>query len=56
MPQYEFRCKDCNQPFSRFLTLSAYEKEKIICPQCGSGNVEQQLTLFYAVTSKKSAE
>jgi putative FmdB family regulatory protein len=55
MPQYEFLCKDCKKPFSKFLTIAAYEKEKIACPKCGSRNVEQQLSPFYAVTSKKSA-
>ncbi len=55
MPQYEFLCKDCKKPFSKFVTIAAYEKEKIVCPACGSGNVEQQLTTFYAVTSRKSA-
>lgn len=55
MPQYEFLCKDCKKPFSRFLTIAAYDKENIVCPQCGSRNVEQQLSPFYAVTSKKSA-
>ncbi len=55
MPQYEFLCKDCKKPFSKFLTFAAYEKEKIACPKCGSRNVEQRLSTFYAVTSKKSA-
>ena len=55
MPQYEFLCKDCKKPFSKILTISACDKEKIVCPECGSRNVEQQLSPFYAVTSKKSA-
>ena len=55
MPYYEFLCQDCKKPFSQFLTIAAYEKEKIICPACGSSHVEQQLSSFYAVTSRKSA-
>lgn len=55
MPQYEFLCKDCKERFSKFLTLSAYEEETIVCPKCNSRNVEQQLSRFYAVTSRKSA-
>jgi putative FmdB family regulatory protein len=55
MPHYEFLCKDCKKPFSTFLTLSAYEKGKTVCPKCGSRNVEQQFSTFFAVTSKKSA-
>jgi putative FmdB family regulatory protein len=55
MPQYEFLCKDCKKAFTKFLTIAAYDKETIVCPECGSRNVEQQLSSFYAVTSKKSA-
>ena len=55
MPQYEFLCKDCNQPFSKVLAIAAYEEGKIICPACGSSKVEQQLSPFYAITSRKSA-
>jgi putative FmdB family regulatory protein len=55
MPNYEFFCQDCKKPFSRFLTIAAHDKDKIVCPACGSANVKQQLSPFYAVTSKKSA-
>lgn len=55
MPQYEFLCKDCKKSFSKFLTIAAYDKGKITCPKCGSRKVEQQLSSFYAITSRKSA-
>jgi putative FmdB family regulatory protein len=55
MPQYDFVCQGCKKPFSTVLTLSQYEKGKIACPKCGSKKVEQQVSSFYAVTSKKSA-
>jgi putative FmdB family regulatory protein len=55
MPQYEFLCKDSKKSFSKVLTLSVHEKGTIGCPKCGSHNVEQQLSSFYAITSKKSA-
>jgi putative FmdB family regulatory protein len=55
MPQYEFFCKDCKKPFSKSLSIAEYEKGKIVCPKCGGKNVEQRLSTFYAVTSKKSA-
>jgi putative FmdB family regulatory protein len=55
MPQYEFLCKDCKKPFSKVLTLSEYANNTVVCPKCGSRNIEQQLSSFYAVTSKKSA-
>ena len=55
MPQYEFLCQDCHQPFSKFLTIAGRDEGEVVCPQCGSRNVEQQLSPFYAVTSRKSA-
>ncbi len=55
MPQYDFMCHACKKLFSRTLRLSEYEKRKVTCPKCGSRRVEQQVSSFYAVTSKKSA-
>jgi putative FmdB family regulatory protein len=55
MPQYEFLCTACKKPFLTTLTLQAYEKGKITCPMCGSRKVNQRVSTFYAVTSKKSA-
>jgi RNA polymerase subunit RPABC4/transcription elongation factor Spt4 len=37
------------------LTLAEYEEGKVLCPHCGSNNVEQAWSAFYAITSKKSA-
>jgi putative FmdB family regulatory protein len=55
MPTYEYLCKDCRELFDKILTLTAHAREPITCPKCGGKNVEQELTTFYAVTSKKSA-
>jgi putative FmdB family regulatory protein len=55
MPTYEYLCKDCRDLFEKTLTLASHAREPITCPKCGSKNVEQELTTFYAVTSKKSA-
>lgn len=55
MPTYEYQCQDCNKKFSKILTLAEVDKQKIVCPHCQSTNVEQQWTMFYAVTSRKSA-
>ena len=54
MPQYEFFCKACQKPFMKFLTFAEYDKGGVQCPSCGSKDVEQRLSEFYAVTSKKS--
>jgi putative FmdB family regulatory protein len=55
MPEYEFFCHACKKPFTKTLTLDQYEKDRITCPKCGSKKVEQRVSAFYAVTSKKSA-
>ena len=55
MPQYEFFCHGCNKLFSKTLALAEYEAGEIVCPHCGSQEVEQSWSAFYAITSKKSA-
>jgi putative FmdB family regulatory protein len=55
MPTYEFFCNACAKPFSKTLTLAEYEEGEVVCPECGSDNVEQRLSTGYAITSKKSA-
>jgi putative FmdB family regulatory protein len=55
MPTYEFFCHACSKHFSKTLTLAEYEEGEVVCPDCGSDDVEQRLSSFYAVTSKKSA-
>ena len=55
MPHYEFFCHACKKTFSKILTVAEHEKEKIVCPRCGSKSVEQGWSAFSAITSKKSA-
>jgi putative FmdB family regulatory protein len=62
MPHYEFFCHTCQKTFSKILALVDYEEGGIICPHCGSDNVEQRWSAssaitsnFSAITSKKSA-
>lgn len=54
MPVYDYICHDCNKSFEEILTLTEHEKEGTKCPHCGSKNVEQETTAFFAVTAKKS--
>ena len=54
MPHHDVYCHACKKTFSKVLTLTEYEEGKIMCPHCGSRKVEQQVSPFYAVTSKKS--
>jgi putative FmdB family regulatory protein len=53
MPVYDYVCHDCHKTFELILTLREHEADAK-CPKCGSKNVEQEATAFYAVTGKKS--
>ena len=54
MPQYEYLCHCCRKAFSKILTVQEYEEGEVACPDCGSKDVEQTLTAFFAVGSRKS--
>jgi putative FmdB family regulatory protein len=54
MPTYDYTCKACKKHFTVTLTMTEHDKKRITCPQCKSRKVEQRLTTFFAVTSKKS--
>ncbi|HLK33057.1 MAG TPA: zinc ribbon domain-containing protein [Terriglobales bacterium] len=54
MPLYEFLCEDCDEVFTKVLTLVEYEKGEMACPKCGSKRVLQEPSSFFTITSKKS--
>ncbi len=54
MPIYTYLCTKCNHTFTLMMTVREYEKAKPKCPKCQSTEVEQQVQMFSAVTSKKS--
>ncbi len=53
MPVYDYVCHDCHASFELTLTLKEHEID-IRCAKCGSKNIEQEATAFFAVTGKKS--
>jgi putative FmdB family regulatory protein len=55
MPHYEFICHACKKTFSKILALVDYKEGEILCPHCGSRNLEQRWSAFSVITSKKSA-
>ena len=55
MPHYEFFCHACKKSFSKVLSLVDCEEGEVLCPHCGSKEVEQCWSAFSAITSKKSA-
>lgn len=54
MPHYVFVCRSCQKEFSLVLHMADLEKGGLKCPHCGSTEVDQQVAMFSAVTSKKS--
>jgi putative FmdB family regulatory protein len=55
MPHDEFFCHDCKKVFSKILSLVDCEEVEVLCPHCGSKNVEQRVLAFYPVSLKESA-
>jgi putative FmdB family regulatory protein len=55
MPHYEVFCHACKQLFSKTLSPAEYEEGDVVCPYCGSEEVEQSRSAFTDITSKKSA-
>lgn len=58
MPKYEYHCEKCDQNFDVAMSMQEHDrKEKehdVHCPDCQGTEVEQQFSVFYAKTSKKS--
>ena len=46
MPSYLFHCRNCQKPFTKQLSLQEYEESNVVCPLCGSDEVDQQLSPF----------
>jgi len=44
MPIFDFTCKDCGKKFD--LIISNNDKKKVKCPDCGSSEIIQLLSLF----------
>jgi len=50
MPIYEYRCRDCNQKFSRLQKVGA-GTEGVRCPNCEGTKVERLLSSFASTSS-----
>ena len=55
MPQYEYFCNSCQKSFAKIFTINEHDHDAVRCPDCGSDQVEQRYSAFFAVTSRKSA-
>ncbi len=54
MPVYDYQCGKCGRRFNVTMRISEHDRKKTRCPKCGSGKVVQQISGFFAKTSKKS--
>ncbi|UCD98771.1 MAG: zinc ribbon domain-containing protein [Chloroflexota bacterium] len=50
MPIFEFKCKECGTPFEE-LVRSASSVGEIVCPFCGSTEVNKQISTFASSVS-----
>ncbi len=54
MPRYQYRCEACEHEFERPERIEEHETAHPTCPECGSDEVRQVFTSFFAKTSRKS--
>lgn len=54
MPTYEYRCRECDKTFEQHGRIADREQIHPKCPLCGSEDVEQVFSAFFAKTSRKS--
>jgi putative FmdB family regulatory protein len=54
MPTYDYYCGACEQTFEVHLSLQEHDAHQVQCPHCHSTQVQQAVTHFETVTSKKS--
>jgi putative FmdB family regulatory protein len=50
MPIYEYRCKDCENAFSRLQKIGA-GTDDVKCPKCNGKSVERLLSTFASTSS-----
>ena len=54
MPIYDFKCYRCKKRFTIIMSIADFESKKLKCPKCGGSKVDQLITGFLTITSKKS--
>lgn len=43
MPNYEYRCLTCRRRFDIFMKYDEYGKKPVVCPRCGSSDVQRKI-------------
>ena len=46
MPMYEFKCRKCGDNFEELATMAEVEAGEVVCPECGSKQVDRQMSTF----------
>jgi putative FmdB family regulatory protein len=55
MPVYQYHCSSCGHDFERVESMRAHEAGAAPhCPKCGSEEVEQRPSAFFAKTARKT--
>jgi putative FmdB family regulatory protein len=55
MPAYDYRCRACQERFSKHETIAEHSLEaQVVCPQCRSTEVERVIAAAYPRTPRKS--
>lgn len=52
---YEYQCRSCQERFSVQMSLAEHDKGGLTCPRCRGRDVDQQITGFFAQTTRKAA-
>ena len=54
MPIYEYRCEACQKEFTVTQSMAEHDLRQNRCPDCGSDQITQLFSPFFAQTSRKS--
>ncbi|MCU0488002.1 MAG: zinc ribbon domain-containing protein [Anaerolineales bacterium] len=54
MPNYPYRCLDCQKRFEIFMTYSEYGKLPVVCPHCQSANLVRRIGRVRIARSEES--
>lgn len=54
MPNYAYRCQECNKPFEVFMAYSEFGNKPVICKHCGSENIRWRIGRVRFARSEES--
>ena len=53
MPTYDYDCLSCKTRFEVFMTYAEYDRKKVLCPNCGSGNIRRKINRIRIAKSEE---